>query len=68
MKDLGFDKKAYFAYLQHTCQNKATTTVEIRLLNSTIQHAIDENKPESELTVLRAKRGMAKRHFMSLRY
>ena len=68
MKDLGLDKKAYFAYLQYSCQDRATTTTEIRLLNSTIQHAIDENKPESELTVLRAKRGMAKRHFMQLRY
>ena len=68
MKDLGFDKKAYFAYLQHACQNKAATTAEIRLLNSTIQHAIDENKPESELVVLRAKLRVAKRHFMQLRY
>lgn len=68
LKEAGLNHKEYWAYLRYSCQNRTVTTAEIRLLNSTIDHAIEQNKPEVEIGVLRAKRGMAKRHFMQLKY
>ena len=64
----GFNIKDYWAYLNHSCQTKREATTEISLLNSTIKKTSEESKPHVELDILRRKLGMAKRHFMQLKY
>ncbi len=68
LSDGGFNPKDYAAHLTHSCQNKRDTTQEIVLLNSTIEKAIEEGKPQIEIDILRRKRGMAKSHFKYLKY